>query len=111
MDIQEETIVPIVIDLGVARRGQLDESWLRMFGGWVKILMKSMFGDADIPVKIKGTPSEVRSFTNAVHGEKNYLQSLKKHGLNDKRTYANKYRLDKAVQKFEKATGLKWPFK
>ncbi|MAF42546.1 MAG: hypothetical protein CMI54_00060 [Parcubacteria group bacterium] len=111
MDIQEDTLAPIVIDLGTARKGQLDESWLRMFGGWIKILLKSMFGDVDIPVKVRGTPSEIRSFAGALNGEKNYMQALQQYGLNDKKTYANKYTLNKSIEKFEKTTGLKWPFK
>lgn len=111
MDIQEDTLVPIVVDLGVAKKQELDESFLRMFGGWIKILLRSMFGEEAIPVKVRGTPSEIRSFAGALNSEKSYIEALNKYGLNDKKTYANKYKLNRSVEKFEKTTGLKWPFK
>ncbi|MAF26058.1 hypothetical protein CL634_10875 [bacterium] len=111
MDIQEDTLAPIIIDLGIAKRGQLDESTLRMFGGWIKLLLRSMFGEDVVPIKVRGTRPEIRTFAGALSGEKNYIQAFQKYGLGDKRTYTNKYKLDRAVEKFEKTTGLKWPFK
>ena len=31
-----------IIDLGAARKEQLNESWLAMFGGWVEWLIKGL---------------------------------------------------------------------
>jgi hypothetical protein len=107
----EEELIGITIDLGAARKGKLDESFLAMFGYWVKALLKRIFGGAEVPVNVKGSRSEIQSFANALGREKDYMTSLRSHGLHDKRTYGNKYKLDKAVQRFEKDTGLKWPFK
>lgn len=105
----------IVIDLGAKRSGyragRLDESWLLMFGEATKLLMRAMFGNFEIPVKVKGTPSEIRSFATALSREKKHLQNISKYGLNNPRTYKSRGVLNKAVSKFERATGLKWPFK
>jgi len=46
-----------------------------------------------------------------LNNEKKYMEAYKKHGLTDSRTLNNKSLLDKAVAKFQSATGLKWPFK
>ena len=71
-----------------------------------------MFGeDIYMPVSVRGTESEVRSFAQALGKEKKYLDVYKKYGLNDPRTHRSKSTLKKAVSKFTKTTGLKWPFK
>jgi len=106
-----EDLVPIEIDFAEVRDDKLNESWLAMFGGAVEMLMKAMFGGGSIPVNIRGTRSEVNSFTNVLGKEKSYMKAYKKYGLSDPNTFKSKYNLDKAVKGFEKATGLKWPFK
>ena len=106
----EKEIVPIEIDLGGARRGAVDESFLAMMGGAIEWIMGSMFGGTNPPVKVTGTRSEVKSFTKAMGKEKRYVEAAAKYGLNDPRTYKNKYELRKAISGFEKTTGLKWPF-
>ncbi len=108
---EEKDLVPIEIDLGVNRRGELNESWLAMFGGAVESLMKAMFGGGTVPVTVRGTRSEVNSFASVLGKEKSYMKAYKKHGLNDPVTYKSKYKLDRAVKGFEKITGIKWPFK
>jgi len=109
--LNEEELVSTTIDLGIARKGELNESFLAMFGYWVKAIMKRIFGGANVPVSVKGTRSEVESFANALGRERDYMTSLKRNGLDNETTFGNKYRLDKAVENFEKETGLKWPFK
>ena len=106
----EKDLVPVEIDLGVARKGELNESFLKMFGGWVET-MQAMFGGSTLPVTVKGTRQEVRSFANVLGKERSYMQAYKKHGLDNASTYKSKYSLDKAVKAFEKVTKLKWPFK
>lgn len=103
----------IVIDFSEARtaEGQINESFLATFGWAVKSILKRMFGDIHIPVEVRGNPSEIRAFASALGSEKRYLQSYKDYGLNDPRTYKNKAVLKNSVSKFEKTTGIKWPFK
>ncbi len=108
--LNEEELVSITIDLGAVRKGKLNESFLAMFGYWVKAILKRIFGGVEVPVNVSGTRSEVEAFANALGREKDYMTSLRAHGLDDKRTFSNKYKLDSAVQSFEKETGLKWPF-
>ena len=109
-DIQEE-IVPIVIDLGMARRKDLSESSLRQFGAWVEIILGRMFGGARIPVTVKGSPSEIKSFANTLQKEKRYIEAFNKYGLDNPQTHASRSKLNNAVSNFERSTGLKWPFK
>ena len=89
---EEQDIVSVEIDLGVNRRGEINESWLRMFGGAIKTILGSMFGDNIVPpnIKVRGNPAEVRSFANALQKEKRYIETYNKFGLNDPKTYKSK---------------------
>ena len=100
MNNDKELVQEDIIDLSQANNGVLNETLMGVFGD-----------NVFFPKKIKGTRSEVDKFLRALSKEKNYMSSYKKYGLSDKRTYDNKYKLDKAVQDFEKETNLKWPFK
>ena len=103
---------PHVIDLGAARRGEVNEAFLGAFGRIIKMLMGSVFGGKmAVPVKVKGTRSEIEAFTDAIGNESKYIKSAARYGLNDPRTYKDKYKLRKKVGEFERKTGLKWPFK
>ena len=108
-DLKEDKIVEIVIDLSPENR--LDESWLRMFGFWVKKILGTMFGGPEIPVKVKGSRADVESLARTLGKEKRYMNSLKKYGLDNPKTYKDKLKLNKAVKEFTRKTGLKWPFK
>ena len=103
----------VVLDFSMAKDIEpLDESWLRMFGFWTKLILRKMFGeDLGIPVKLKGKKRDVESFYKALVKEKTYLKTYKKYGLDDPRTYKTRYKLESAVSDFERKTGLKWPFK
>ena len=109
--IKEDKLAPIIIDFNQLRKQELNESFLAMFGGWIQRILKSMFGDVSLPVSIRGNQREVTSFARALGGEKAYLQSAKKHGLDHPTTYKNRAKLDNAIKGFEKDTGLRWPFK
>ena len=73
--------------------------------------MGTMFGGASIPVQVKGSQNQVRDFARVIGREKKYLSNYKKYGLDNPQTYKSKFSLDSAVKKFERSTGLKWPFK
>ena len=106
-----DKLTPIVIDLNKAKENRLDESFLRMFGWGVKKILQRMLGDISIPVELRGNPTDVKSFLGALGAEKSYVQDMKKFGLNNPRTYRSKSALDTATSKFERKTGIKWPFK
>lgn len=112
MNNEKDLVQEEIIDLGQAKRGVLTETSLAAFGDHIKMMVSWIFGEnVFFPKKIKGTQSEVDKFLKALSREKNYMKSYKKYGLADKRTHNNKYKLDKAVQDFEKETKLVWPFK
>ena len=110
--LQEGMLHSITIDFSEIRRKQkhLDESFLVMFGGWVKWLLEKMFGGASIPGNIKGSKSEVESFARAMGSEKRYIETAKRYGLDHPTTYKSKAKLSAATKGFEKETGIKWPF-
>ena len=107
----QNDITPMVIDLGANRRGEINESWLAQFGGAIKMILQRMFGGDFMPVTVKGNRREVGYFANALQKEKNYIKALNSYGLNDPKTYRSKSALKNAVSKFERGTGIKWPFK
>ena len=109
--VEDDGLVPIVLDLGSSRRGELDESFLHMFGSAIKAIMGRMFGGSTVPVKIKGTRSEVDSFTKVLHSEKKYLSNWQDLGLDNPATYKSKFKLDTAIKQFERKTGITYPFK
>lgn len=111
VDVEDEDLLARTIDLGASRRGNLDESFLGHFGGLVKLAMHRMFGRDTPSILVKGTRSEIDAFANTLTREKRYLESYQKHGLDDPRTLKNKGKLENAVRKFERETGLQWPFR
>jgi len=108
--LKEDKLTEIVIDFSEIRGKEINESWLHMFGSWTKSILKAMFGDVALPVRIVGNPSEVESFARALGREKSHLAAMSRFGLDDRRTYQSKANLDVAVRKFENTTGITWPF-
>ena len=106
--LQEEELNSMEFDLSSGNK--LEESFLRMFGFAVKSILNRMFGGSALPVSVKGNESDVRAFAKAVGNEKRYLDSIRRFGLDNPKTFSSKTKLDKAINSFEKKTGLKWPF-
>jgi len=106
-------IVPAVIDFSQMRGddGEINESWILTFGSALRWMMPSLFRGSAMPIRVRGNRSQLTNFANVMSKEKNYLQSWKTNGLNSPATYKNKSKLNSAIAKFERATGLKWPFK
>jgi hypothetical protein len=104
-------LTPIHIDF--TKTNQLNESFLRMFGAAIEMIMGRMFGqDVQLPyLSVSGSPQQMQAFANALAKEKKYVDSYVKYGLNDTKTYQDKYKLDNAISNFEKETGIKWPIK
>lgn len=107
----DKELVSVEVDLDIMSKGELEESWLRMFGSWAKSLLGTMFSGGEIPVNIKGKPDQVKSFAKTLGREKRYLQNWKDFGLDDPKTYKSKMNLDKSIKGFQRKTGIKWPFK
>jgi len=110
-NINEEKIVPIVIDFRDMAKNRMDESWLRTFGSAIKLILNRMFGGTNIPVTVRGSKKEIDSFAKTIGAERDYISSFRKYGLDNPATYRTKSILDQKVAKFERVTGLKWPFK
>lgn len=112
MNQNDKDLAPMVLDFSKARDadGKLDEGWMLMFGGLLKWLMPSLFKGSLLPLKLKGTSTEIQSFADVLSREKNYLESWKDNGLDNPTTYQSKGRLDRSVSRFERMTGLRWPF-
>lgn len=123
-------LVPRYLDLRQAQKGQINESFLAMFGETLKIILKRMFGripsaqeleqhltenEEDNPelgdVKIKGTKAQMKALALALSAEKKYMESYVHWGLKDERTKESRYELYDAIETFENITGLLWPFK
>lgn len=106
-------LVPVEINLNVSQE-MLTESWLGTFGELAKTALKYLFSDAlkeaPSPIKIVGTPRQVETFSNALNKEKKYMQAYLEHGLSDPKTHESRHSLYRAVERFEKETGIKWPF-
>ena len=111
--LESEEIVPTVIDFSEMTNedGQINEGWLLTFGLALRWLMPALFRGGSIPVTVKGNETQVKNFANVLSKEKRYMQSWKSNGLDSPITYKNKSKLNSAIAKFERSTGLKWPFK
>jgi len=101
----------IVIDLNDSKL--LEEGYVyNRFSNQVnRMLLGLMYAGVDIPIAVKGATSQVEAFFKALNGEKRYMTSYLKHGLDNDRTLSSRHRLMNAVKDFEKETGLRWPFK
>jgi len=107
----QRDLTPIVIDLDELKSGKLDEfNVLQQMGSAIKLIMGQMFGGASVPVSVRGSQSDVKSFARTIGKEKKYMTAYKQYGLNDPRTYKSKFKLNKSVRDFERKTKLKWPF-
>ena len=109
--LNEDKLTEIVIDFNEIRKNELNESFLSMFGAWIKHILGAMLGGFNIPVSVKGSKGEVESFARAVGSEKKYIETAKRYGLDHPNTYKSQARLGTATKGFEKETGIKWPFK
>ena len=60
--------------------------------------------------KIRGTSNTGFLVPQCGHGgEASIWRQLKKHGLNNPKTFSSKSRLNTAIRNFERETGMKWP--
>ena len=106
-----EDMIPFEIDLSAVNRGDVMEDVdYRRFSSSVKRVLDSIFGGAFAPVKVKGSKQEIESFAKVIARDKKYIRVVAKYGLDDPRVYKDKFKLRKAIAKFERTTGIKYPF-
>ena len=108
--LHEDKIVPITINLNV-QKDQINESFLRMFGHQIELLLKRMFGLNELDFNVRGPSKTVNKFLDTIRHEKDHIRMLGDLGLFDQDTWNSKYKLDRAVREFESTTGIKWPIK
>ena len=109
--LREGKLVNMVLDLEKLKSNQLDEGYLSMFGAWIEYFLNGLFGGWTPPVAVKGSQRDVEAFARALSGEKRYIETARRYGLDHPTTYKNKAKLDNAIRGFEGDTGIKWPFK
>ena len=106
------SIIKQTINLNNRGKKPLSELVFNDFANQVRSAVSNlMLMGFDIPYKLSGTRSQIDSFMSSLHGEKKYMDSYLKHGLNDQRTLSSRHDLMSSVKKFEFETGLRWPFK
>ena len=109
-----DELTPIVVNLNAPKKEKLNESYLAMFGGAIEMMLQRMFGGTelahDVRYGVKGTPSQIAAFGDALTGEKKYMETFSKYGLSDPKSFRSRHDLERAVANFERETGLKWPF-
>ena len=110
-NLQEQELVQTVIDFNELRSKNMNEMFLQQFGAMVELVLDSVFSGTSLPMAIKGSQGDVAAFAKAIGGEKKFIDSARKYGLNHPTTYKNKAKLNNAIKKFEKETGVKWPFR
>ena len=112
MNGNDKDLSPLVVDFSKAKteEGRLDESWWLTFGAILRWIMPSLYRGSVLPLTVKGSPAEVKSFADVLSKEKRYLESWKNYGLDTPSTYRDKGKLDRAISTFQRVTGLKWPF-
>jgi hypothetical protein len=129
--ISEDKLNSYHLDLRSAQKGQINESFLAMFGETLKTILKRMFGRMPSAeelgpylkeneeedqsgfgdVKVTGTKAQMKALALALAAEKKYMEAYVHWGLKDERTKESRYELYDAIETFEKTTGLLWPFK
>lgn len=85
--------------------------FLSQQGEIIKTVLSVMFTGSPLPLSVRGTRKQVDRFAQAIAAEKGYAAAFNKYGLNSPATYRSKYKLDSAVKKFERDTGIVWPIK
>ena len=91
-----EELVPTTVNLNAGKEEKLNESFLTMFGGVIETLLTQMFGHTDVvSTVVRGTPSQIASFGDALSQEKRYMETFLKHGLNDPRSFRTRHELER----------------
>jgi len=97
----------IIIDLSL-----MNESFMTAFSTKIRFILRALMTGTYFPrVSVRGSSLQLDRFARTLSAEKNYVTAFNQYGLNNPATYKSRYKLDSAVKRFEKDTGLVWPFK
>jgi len=116
----------MVIDF--TKQGKLlTEDYLKAVGEWSKWLLNRMFGsDLSINAKmneespelnprpqfvIRGKYRDIKAYAQALGRERDYIIAAEEYGLKHPIATKAKAELDQASNRFERLTGVMWPFK
>tara|TARA_R100001082_G_C4280048_1_gene123500 strand:- start:116 stop:427 length:312 start_codon:yes stop_codon:yes gene_type:complete len=98
----------IVIDLN--KESLLNEGNIFSLGSSVKLALWNMFGHGPMSaIDVKGTTKQVAAFGEALRSEKSYMDTHLRYGSGHPQTLRDHAKLQNSINKFESATGLKWP--
>lgn len=86
-----------------------DQTSYDSFAQNVKMVIKDLLLQKPSSVKIKGTKSQVRVFSNVCLAEKEYFQNVMNFGNDAAATQKSKIMLQKYIQEFEDLFGFPWP--
>ncbi len=89
----------------------IDESYLRSLSFSLQYVMRQLLDGASISGVVRGTQPQISALARALGNETKYIKAFERYGLTNPRTLSSKHKLDRAVANFERATGIKWPFK
>ena len=89
----------------------IDESYLRSLSFSLQYVMRQLLDGASISGVVRGTQPQISALARALGNETKYIKAVERYGLTNPRTLSSKHKLDRAVANFERATGIKWPFK
>jgi len=111
MSTAEQELVPVVIDLGAKRKGNIDESALTQLGAQLGDALRQIMVGAEPFMSVKGTPREIDALMTTFGLEKNHVENLLRYGPNSSQARSSLGGLTRSAAEFERTTGLKWPFK
>lgn len=100
-----------VLEINLSEGQILNESFVKAMGARIQSILKAMMGGYSVPVNIKGSKDQIKAFSNTLNSEKKYLESYRQYGLDHPMTLRKKFELNKAVDQFERKTGIPWSFR
>jgi hypothetical protein len=98
------------IDLGLKRRGELDENALTAFGGQLGYALSKLLAGAQPFLNVKGNPAEIASLAATLGMEKRHLENIIKYGPNSPQAMSSLRQVDRIAHRFQDVTGIPWPF-
>jgi len=107
----EQELVPVVIDLGAKRKGNIDESALTQLGAQLGYALKQIMVGAKPFMSVKGTPQEIEALMATFGMERRHVENILQYGPDSPQARNSLRGLSRHATRFEQRTGLKWPFK
>ena len=103
-------IQKITIDLGLKRKGTIEESAYTQMGAQLGYALKKILVGAQPFLDVKGTPGEIASLSAALGMEKRHIEDLLRYGTGSAQATKSLSQIGKAAANFQKVTGIPWPF-